>query len=81
MITLQSSMMLCVSSLKIMKLTYWNPARDMKSVLQEVKNFLQAWTRLDITNERNDPVHYPTGAYLDIETALLWLSWVSSFNF
>jgi len=30
---LQGSMMLRVTTMEILKLTYWDPARDMKSVL------------------------------------------------
>lgn len=47
-------MMLRVTTMEILKLSYWNPARDMKSVLVDIKSFLQTWARLDLQSERND---------------------------
>ena len=34
---LQGSMMLRVTTMEILKLTYWDPARDMRSVLLDIK--------------------------------------------
>ena len=50
---LQGSMMLRVTTMEILKLTYWDPARDMKSVLLDIKTFLSTWARLDLNSERN----------------------------
>ncbi|KAK7866626.1 hypothetical protein R5R35_011533 [Gryllus longicercus] len=72
---LQGSMMLRVASL--VKLSTWNPARDMKSVLVEIKEYLGTWARLDVKSERNDLKRFPHGSYLDIENHLLWLASVS----
>merc|ERR1719239_1258883 len=74
---LQGSMMLRVTTMEILKLTYWDPARDMKSVLMDIKAFLSTWARLDLTSERNDRARYPDGAYIDIEHHLLRLALVS----
>merc|ERR1719228_3251739 len=74
---LQGSMMLRVTTMEILKLTYWDPARDMKSVLMDIKAFLSTWARLDPTSERNDRTRYPDGAYIDIEHHLLRLALVS----
>jgi len=74
---LQGSMMLRVTTMEILKLTYWDPARDMKSVLTDIRNFLSTWARLDTRSERNDMVRYPGGAYIDIEHHLLRLALVS----
>jgi len=74
---LQGSMMLRVTTMEILKLTYWDPARDMKSVLLDIKSFLSTWARLDLTSERNDQARYPDGAYIDIEHHLLRLALVS----
>merc|ERR1719447_2148959 len=74
---LQGSMMLRVTTMEILKLTYWDPARDMKSVLMDIKAFLSTWARLDLTSERNDRTRYPDGAYIDIEHHLLRLALVS----
>jgi len=74
---LQGSMMLRVTTMEILKLSYWNPARDMRSVLDEIKRFLRCWARLDLQSERNDRSRYPDGAYIDIEHHLLRLALVS----
>jgi len=74
---LQGSMMLRVASMDMLKLSHWNPARDMKSVLQGIKDFLSTWARLDLSSDRNDPQRYSHGAYIEIENHLLWLAWVS----
>merc|ERR1719228_2865402 len=74
---LQGSMMLRVTTMEILKLTYWDPARDMKSVLLDIKNFLSTWARLDLDSERNDLTRYPAGAYIDIEHHLLRLAVLS----
>lgn len=74
---LQGSMMLRVAGMDVLKLSHWNPARDMCAVLQEIKGYLGAWARLDLDSERNDPRRFPQGAYIDMENYLLWLAWVS----
>jgi len=74
---LQGSMMLRVTTMEILKLTYWDPARDMKSVLLDIKTFLSTWARLDLDSERNDQARYPNGAYIDIEHHLLRLAVLS----
>ena len=71
---LQGSMMLRVTTMEILKLSYWNPARNMKEVLVDIKAFLQTWARLDCKSERNDRSRYPDGAYIDIEHHLLRLA-------
>ena len=75
---LQGSMMLRVTDMEILKLSYWNPAKDMKTVLTDIKAFLQTWARLDHMSERNDRSRYPDGAYIDIEHHLLKLALVIS---
>ncbi|PSN58000.1 hypothetical protein C0J52_08097 [Blattella germanica] len=74
---LQGSMMLRVASMDMLKLSHWNPARDMRSVLQEIKDYLSTWARLDLKSERNDLERFPQGAYIQMENYLLWLAWVS----
>lgn len=74
---LQGSMMLRVTTMEILKLSHWNPARNMQSVLTDIKDFLQTWARLDFKSERNDRSRYPDGAYIDIEHHLLRLALVS----
>ncbi|XP_067001240.2 uncharacterized protein [Anabrus simplex] len=71
---LQGSMMLRVASL--LKLSCWNPARDMKYVLQEIKNYLEIWARVDLNSKHNDLSCFPQ-AYFTIENHLLWLACVS----
>ena len=70
-------MMQRVTNMEILKLSFWNPAKDMKSVLIEVKQFLQQWARIEVDSERNDPKRYQHGSYVDIEHHLLRLALVS----
>ena len=42
---LQASMMQRVTNMELLKLSYWNPAKDMQSVLVDIKTFLQQWAR------------------------------------
>ncbi|XP_014667326.1 PREDICTED: baculoviral IAP repeat-containing protein 6-like [Priapulus caudatus] len=74
---LQGSMMQRVTNMELLKLSFWNPAKDMITVLQEIKSFLEHWARLDCKCERNDYKKYPLGAYVDIEHHLLRLALVS----
>ena len=77
---LQRSMMTRVTTMPILKLTYWDPARDMKTVLLDIKNFLAKQARLDLNSGRNDKEKYPDGAYIDIEHHLLRLALVSEIT-
>ena len=36
-------MMQRVTNMEMLKLSYWNPAKDMKSILIDIKQFLQQW--------------------------------------
>ena len=74
---LQGSMMLRVTTMEILKLSYWNPAKSMRAVLDDIKTFLQTFARLDLASERNDRSRYAEGAYIDIEHHLLRLALVS----
>jgi len=77
---LQGSMMQRVTNMEMLKLSYWNPAKDMRSILLDIKQFLQQWARLQVDSERNDPKRYPYGSYVDIEHHLLRLALVSEVN-
>lgn len=77
---LQGSMMQRVTNMEILKLSHWNPTKDMKGILTEVKRFLQQWARLEVESERNDPKRYLHGSYVDIEHHLLRLALVSEVN-
>ncbi|XP_033739227.1 uncharacterized protein LOC117326577 [Pecten maximus] len=74
---LQGSMMQRVTNMELLKLSYWCPTKDMKTVIQEIKTFLQQWARLEVDSERNDLKRYPHGAYLEMEHHLLTLALVS----
>lgn len=71
-------MMQRVTNMEMLKLSYWNPAKDMRSILVDIKQFLQQWARLEATSERNDRRRYPYGSYVDIEHHLLRLALVSA---
>ncbi|KAK2179061.1 hypothetical protein NP493_516g01000 [Ridgeia piscesae] len=77
---LEGSMMQRVTNMEMLKLSYWNPAKDMCSVLKDIKSFLQQWARLDVNSERNDTKLYPFGSYVDIEHHLLRLALVSEVS-
>ena len=46
------------------RVIYWDPTRNMKTVLMDLKKFLVAQARLDLISERNDQDNY---YYIDIE--------------
>nr|XP_006820901.1 PREDICTED: baculoviral IAP repeat-containing protein 6-like [Saccoglossus kowalevskii] len=77
---LQDSMMQRVTNMEMLKLSFWNPTKDMKSVLSEIKGYLQNWARLECDSCRNDPKRYPKGSYVDIEHHLLRLALVSEIS-
>ncbi|XP_063242749.1 baculoviral IAP repeat-containing protein 6-like [Bacillus rossius redtenbacheri] len=74
---LLGSMMLRVACMDHLMLSHWNPARSMLSVLQEIKEFLSQWARLDVPSQRNSISMCPFGAYTSIENHLLWLAFVT----
>jgi len=76
-VCMKGSMMQRVTNMEMLKLSYWNPAKDMRSILVDIKQFLQQWARLEATSERNDRRRYPYGSYVDIEHHLLRLALVS----
>ena len=65
-----------VTNMELLKLSYWNAAKDMLNVLIEIKDFLQQWARLEVNSERNDKIRFPNGSYVDIEHHLLRLALV-----
>ena len=77
---LQGSLMFGVTHMDILKLSYWDPAKNMKSVLEQIKSLLQTWARIDCHSERNDPVKYQDGAYNYLEHHLLKLAFVSEVS-
>ncbi|XP_062509356.1 baculoviral IAP repeat-containing protein 6-like isoform X2 [Corticium candelabrum] len=77
---LQGAMMQRVTNMEILKLSFWNPTKNMSIVLTEIKTFLQQWARLEVESVRNNPSLHPSGAYIDIEHHLLRLALVSEVN-
>jgi len=74
---LQGSMMLRVTTMDILRLTNgWDPAKDMKSVLIVIKQFLAHRARLNVQSVRNNRL-LAGGAYIPIEHSLLRLALVS----
>lgn len=72
---MQGSLMQRITNMEMLKLSHWNPAKDMLGVLIEIKEVLQRWARLDVMSVRNDR-KYRNGSYLDIENYLLKLAMV-----
>ncbi|XP_074643918.1 uncharacterized protein LOC141900782 [Tubulanus polymorphus] len=77
---LQPSLMQRVTSMELLKLSHWNPARDMASIVFDIKQLVQIWARLDVNSLRNDPIRYPNGSFVDIEHFLLRLALTSEVN-
>ncbi|XP_064605655.1 LOW QUALITY PROTEIN: baculoviral IAP repeat-containing protein 6-like [Liolophura sinensis] len=77
---LQGALMQRVTNMEMLKLSYWSPTKDMRSVIHDVKHFLQQWARLEMNSERNDPKKYPQGSYVGMEHHLLRLALVSEVN-
>ena len=63
-----------ITNIELLQLSYWSPAKDMKSVIEGIKSFLQQWARIEEDYERNELSRCP---YLDIEHHLLTLAQVS----
>ena len=74
---LNDSMMLRITTMGMLKLSNWNPTRDMKAILWDIREFLQTSARVNIESERNDPVLYPEGAYMNLEYRLIHLALVA----
>nr|CAD7394510.1 unnamed protein product [Timema cristinae] len=74
---LEGDVMLQVANMEVLKLSQWNPARSMQSILHEIKEYVNIWERVDMLSPKNCPLQYPQGAYSNIENHLLWLGCVS----
>lgn len=74
---LQSGMMQRITNIELLQLSYWSPAKDMKSVIEGIKSFLQQWARIEVDYDRNELTRCP---YLDIEHHLLTLAQVSEIT-
>nr|CAD7196419.1 unnamed protein product [Timema douglasi] len=74
---LDGDMMLQVANMEVLKLSHWNPARSMQSILHEIKEYVNTWERVDTHSPKSCPLQYPQGAYSNIENHLLWLGCVS----
>lgn len=70
---LKGFMMGRVTSMEILKLSYWDPVKGMKYVLTEIRSMLQEHGKLDVNNPMNDMLQYPAGAYTRLEYLLLRL--------
>ncbi|WAR24474.1 UBC3-like protein [Mya arenaria] len=68
---LQGCMMQRITNIEFLQLSYWSPTKDMKSVIEGIRDFLQQWARIDVDHDRNDLSRCP---YLYIEHHLLTLT-------
>ena len=57
---MQGSMMQRVTNMEMFKLSYWNPAKDMKGVLSDIKAFLQQWARYILSKFHSFCITYLT---------------------
>ncbi|WAR24443.1 BIRC6-like protein [Mya arenaria] len=74
---LQGCMMQRITNIEFLQLSYWSPTKDMKSVIEGIRDFLQQWARIDVDHDRNDLSRCP---YLYIEHHLLTLTQVSEMT-
>nr|CAD7196417.1 unnamed protein product [Timema douglasi] len=77
---LQSSMMLRVANMEVLKLSRWNPARSMESVLHEIKEYISTWGRVDLLSPRNCPLQHTQGAYINLERHVMLLACISEMS-
>nr|CAD7602043.1 unnamed protein product [Timema genevievae] len=77
---LQSSMMLQVANMEVLKLSRWNPARSMESVLHEIKEYMSTWGRVDLLSPRNCPQQHTQGAYINLERHVMLLACISEMS-
>jgi len=57
--------------MEILKLSYWDPVKDMRYVLAQIKKLLQEWGKIDVQNPLND---LEKQAYMPLEYHLLRLA-------
>ena len=43
-----------VTNLELFKLDHWNPAKDMRTMLVAVKDFIHEWARLEVDSDMNN---------------------------
>jgi len=69
----QGFMMGRITSMELLKLSYWDPVKDMKFVLNEIRNLIHEHGKVDVNNPQNNPKEYPKGSYTELEYLLLRL--------
>lgn len=63
-----------VTSMKRLKLSFWDFTQNMSSILIAVKQVLEEEGVIDVDSQYNDAKKYPSGAYSTLDYALLQLS-------
>jgi baculoviral IAP repeat-containing protein 6 len=69
----QGFMMGRVTSMETLRLAGWDPVRDMRSVLQMIRELLEEHGKLEVNDPMNDIKVHPAGAYTELEFLLLRL--------
>ncbi|XP_023230222.1 uncharacterized protein LOC111630368 [Centruroides sculpturatus] len=64
---LNSESLSSIQVLEPFKLSYWNPAFNMNSLINKVKNFMSNSLRVDLSHKQNDKNRFPDGAYHPLE--------------
>jgi len=62
-----------ITSMEMLKLDNWDPVKDMRETIGQIRLLLETYGQIDITNVMNDSVRYPAGAYTELEYLLLEL--------
>ena len=73
-------MMQRVTNLEMLKLSHWNPAKSMLSLVVEIRDFLQRVATLEVGSDRNNMYLFPAGAYYAVENLLLRLALVTEIS-
>jgi len=66
-----------VTCMDLLKLSHWDPVKDMRFVLTEIRNMVREIGKLDSDNLFNDVGMFPEGAYTELEYLLLRLELLS----
>eukprot|EP01116_Phalansterium_solitarium_P017677 TRINITY_DN4413_c0_g1_i2.p1 TRINITY_DN4413_c0_g1~~TRINITY_DN4413_c0_g1_i2.p1 ORF type:complete len:883 (+),score=181.75 TRINITY_DN4413_c0_g1_i2:114-2762(+) len=66
-----------VTSMDILKLSFWDPIQPMSAVLLKIRDLIEAFVKLDVHNPLNAN---PKGAYSDMEHLLLRLELLSELD-
>eukprot|EP01114_Cavostelium_apophysatum_P004651 TRINITY_DN1498_c0_g1_i1.p1 TRINITY_DN1498_c0_g1~~TRINITY_DN1498_c0_g1_i1.p1 ORF type:complete len:1151 (-),score=363.17 TRINITY_DN1498_c0_g1_i1:73-3525(-) len=66
-----------VTCMDVLKLSNWNPVKDMRSVLTQIRSMIREIGKIDVNDPSNSIKTHPDGAYTELEYLLLRLELLS----